>query len=90
MIEIHKSRQIYSENNHPNQKVLESFFSKPLLRRVLKQVSERTDGNNFYSGIWLRLLFYFPSDGILKLLQADQEPENQMSFGQIGGIAEIN
>ena len=31
---------IYSHNNHPNPDVLESFFSKPLLRRVLKQVPQ--------------------------------------------------
>ena len=31
---------IYSHNNHPNQDVLEEFFSKPLLRRVLKQVPQ--------------------------------------------------
>ena len=46
---------IYSQNNHPNQEVLKSFFSKPLLRRVLKQISRWRDCNNFYSGIWLRL-----------------------------------
>ena len=51
---------IYSQNNHPNQEVMKSFFSKPLLRRVLKQVSRWTNCNNFYSGIWLRLLFYHP------------------------------
>ena len=34
---------LYSENNHPNQEVLKSFFSKTLLQRVLKLVSWRTD-----------------------------------------------
>ena len=42
---------IYSQNNHPNQEVLKSFLSKPLLRRVLKQVSRWTDCNKFYSRI---------------------------------------
>ena len=51
---------IRSQNNHPNQEVLKSFFSKPLLRRVLKQVSRWTNCHNFFSGIWLRLLFYLP------------------------------
>ena len=38
----------------------EKLFSKPLLWRVVKQVSRWTNCNNFYSGIWLRLLFYLP------------------------------
>ena len=58
----------------------EKIFSKPLLRRVPKLVSRWTDYNNFYSGIWLRLLFYLPSDSTLKLLREDQEPWNQMPF----------
>ena len=71
---------IYSQNNHPNQEVLKSVFSKPLLWRVLKQVSRWTDCNNFYSGIWLRLLFYLLSHSTLKLLRPDQEPWKQMPF----------
>ena len=45
----------------------EKFFSKPLLRRVPKLVSRWIDCNKFYSGIWLRLLFYLPFDSTLKL-----------------------
>ena len=54
--DLHIYIYIRSQDNHPNQEVLKSFFSKPLLRRVLKQVSRWTNRNNFFSGIWLRLL----------------------------------
>ena len=54
--DLHIYIYIRSQDNHPNQEVLKSFFSKPLLRRVLKQVSRWTNCNNFFSGIWLRLL----------------------------------
>ena len=54
--DLHIYIHIRSQDNHPNQEVLKSFFSKPLLRRVLKQVSRWTNCNNFFSGIWLTLL----------------------------------
>ena len=73
----------------PNQEVLESFLSKPLLRRVLKQLSRWTDCNNFYSGTWLRLLYsIWQYSEVAPRRSATVEP-NAFRFKSIG-MAAIN